>query len=137
MKRYLHDSNAISVLSGKNEPLYSRAQAAIHRGDRLGTCEPVIAELYYGLEFSSSREINSLRIGRTLSQLTSWPFERSAARQCALVMADLKRRGLPIQMIDMLLAAVALSLGNTTVVTMDSDLLRISGLSVENWAETA
>jgi tRNA(fMet)-specific endonuclease VapC len=31
--------------------------------------------------------------------------------------------------------AIALSLGNATVVTMDSDLAAIPGLTVENWAE--
>jgi tRNA(fMet)-specific endonuclease VapC len=34
----------------------------------------------------------------------------------------------------MMLAAVALSLGNTTVITKDSDLSAVPGLSVENWA---
>jgi tRNA(fMet)-specific endonuclease VapC len=32
-------------------------------------------------------------------------------------------------------AAIALSLGNCTVVSNDSDLLAIPGLTVENWAQ--
>lgn len=39
----------------------------------------------------------------------------------------------PMQAIDIMLAAIAISLGNCTVVTADSDLLAIPGLSVENW----
>jgi tRNA(fMet)-specific endonuclease VapC len=35
---------------------------------------------------------------------------------------------------DMLIAAIALSLGNTTVVSSDSDLTAVPGLKVENWA---
>jgi predicted nucleic acid-binding protein len=35
----------------------------------------------------------------------------------------------------MMLAAIALSLSNTTVVSSDADLFRIPGLTVENWAE--
>jgi tRNA(fMet)-specific endonuclease VapC len=34
----------------------------------------------------------------------------------------------------MLIAAIALSLGNTTVVSADSDLAAVPGLTVENWA---
>ena len=36
---------------------------------------------------------------------------------------------------DIMIATIALSLGNTTVVMMDSDLAAIPGLTVENWAE--
>lgn len=39
-----------------------------------------------------------------------------------------------MQVIDIMVAAVALSLGNTTVVTTDSDLSAVPGLPVENWA---
>jgi len=37
-----------------------------------------------------------------------------------------------MQVIDIMLAAIALSLGNCVVVSTDSDLLAIPGLSVEN-----
>jgi tRNA(fMet)-specific endonuclease VapC len=39
----------------------------------------------------------------------------------------------PIGVIDMMIAAVALALGNCTVVSADSDFLAVSGLPVENW----
>jgi tRNA(fMet)-specific endonuclease VapC len=35
----------------------------------------------------------------------------------------------------MMIAAIALTLGNCTVVSNDSDLLAVPGLTVENWAE--
>jgi tRNA(fMet)-specific endonuclease VapC len=38
-----------------------------------------------------------------------------------------------MQQIDIQIAAIALSLGNCTVISTDSDLLAIPGLSVENW----
>jgi tRNA(fMet)-specific endonuclease VapC len=37
----------------------------------------------------------------------------------------------------MQIAAVALSLGNTTVVTKDTDFNAIPGLAVENWSDPA
>ena len=36
--------------------------------------------------------------------------------------------------IDIQIAAIALSMGNTVVVSRDSDFLAVPGLTVENWA---
>ena len=36
----------------------------------------------------------------------------------------------------MLIAAIALSLGKTTVVSTDNDLTVVPGLTVENWSTT-
>lgn len=131
--RYLFDSNAVNAFIAFQEPFARRVSDSRAKGGILGTCEPVVAELYFGLEFSVSREMNIARLNRALLQLKSWPFDRAAARQCGLIMADLDRRGQRIQMVDMMLAAIALSLGNTIVVTSDTDLLRIPSLKVENW----
>ena len=38
--------------------------------------------------------------------------------------------------IDIQIAAIALSLGNCTVVSKDSDLAEVPGLFVENWSVT-
>ena len=39
-----------------------------------------------------------------------------------------------MQTIDMMIAAIALSMGDTVVISSDSDMLAIPGLPVENWA---
>jgi tRNA(fMet)-specific endonuclease VapC len=39
-----------------------------------------------------------------------------------------------MQQIDIMIAAIAISLGNCTVVTADTDLSAVPGLPVENWA---
>jgi tRNA(fMet)-specific endonuclease VapC len=39
-----------------------------------------------------------------------------------------------MQQIDIQIAAIALSLGNCTVVSKDSDLAAVPGLEVENWS---
>lgn len=134
MKRFLLDSNAVSDFVNHRGALVNRARAARTRGDRIGTCEPVVAELFYGLEFSASREENIVRLRRGLSQIKSWPFNRVAAEEYGRIAAELRRRGKTIQVIDMMLAAVARTLTNCTVVTSDTDLLVVPGLSVENWA---
>lgn len=42
-----------------------------------------------------------------------------------------------MQQIDIQIAAIALTLGNCTVVTTDSDLSAVPGLPVENWTATS
>ncbi len=133
MNRYLFDSNAVTAFTNRDAAFLARVPEARLRGDVLGTCEPVVAELLYGIEFSASRDVNLTRLKRALANLRSWPFDREAAHSYAAIAADLKRRGLQIQVIDMMIGAIALAIGNTTVVTSDFDLIRIPGLRVENW----
>jgi tRNA(fMet)-specific endonuclease VapC len=54
--------------------------------------------------------------------------------KAAEIHANLRLRGLPIQTEDILIAATAIIKG-LTVVSNDSDLLRVEGLSLENWLE--
>jgi tRNA(fMet)-specific endonuclease VapC len=46
----------------------------------------------------------------------------------------LQQAGRATQQVDIQIAAIALTLGNCTIVTSDSDLSAVPGLSVENWA---
>ena len=55
--------------------------------------------------------------------------------KAAEIHANLRLRGLPIQTEDILIAATAIVKG-LIVVSNDGDLLRVEGLSLENWVET-
>src|SRR5438874_13443194 len=111
-----------------------RAREARRQGGRIGIVIPLLAELYYGVEFSASRDKNLQRLRRALSGLTSWPFDEKAAAEFGKIRAELRRRGRPMQVIDIMSAATTLSLGNSTVVSTDSDLNAVPGLPVENWS---
>ena len=54
--------------------------------------------------------------------------------KAAEIHAHLRLRGLPIQTEDILIAATAI-VKSLIVVSNDSDLLRVEGLSLENWVE--
>lgn len=54
--------------------------------------------------------------------------------KAAEIHANLRARGLPIQTEDILIAATAIVEG-LIVVSNDSDLARVEGLSLENWLE--
>src|SRR5580765_712243 len=133
MRRFLLDTNIAADLIEKRGNVPERARAAQRDGDRIGICIPVLAELFYGVEFSSSREKNLNKLMRAKAGLTNWPFDERAAAEFGRIRAELRRAGRPMQVIDMMIAAIALSLGNSTVVFTDSDLRAISGLKVEDW----
>ena len=95
---------------------------------------PVLAEIVGGLQASGSREASWDIARRRLGKLACWPFDKKAAYAYGRIYAELKRRGRVIQQVDMMIAAIALSLGNCTVVSSDSDLAAVPGLKVENWA---
>jgi tRNA(fMet)-specific endonuclease VapC len=54
--------------------------------------------------------------------------------KAAEIHANLRLRGLPIQTEDILIAATAIEKG-LILVSNDSDLARVEGLSLENWTE--
>jgi tRNA(fMet)-specific endonuclease VapC len=133
MRRYLLDTNTAGDLLEKRGAVPDRARKARRRGGHPGIGIPVLAELYYGVEFSATRDKNLKRLQRALAGLTIWPFEEKAAAEFGRLRAELRRLGRPMQVIDIMIAAVALSLRNCTVVSADSDLAAVPGLTVENW----
>jgi len=50
------------------------------------------------------------------------------------IYAELRRRGTPIQTADILIAATAAAAG-LILVSHDSDMLRVSGVTVEDWLQ--
>jgi tRNA(fMet)-specific endonuclease VapC len=129
------DTNAAADLVAKRGSVLDRAKEARRSGGRLGISIPVLAELYYGVEFSSTRDKNLERLERARAGLTVWPFDEKAAAEFGRPRAELRRQGRPMQGIDIMTAAIARCLGNCTVVTSDSDLAAVTGLSIANWRE--
>jgi tRNA(fMet)-specific endonuclease VapC len=133
-RRYLLDTGAVEGWLTPGSATEARALRAIIAGAVLGTCTPVLGELWYGIENSQTHGENAKRLARGLPDLTIWPYEVNAAREFGRLRALLRRIGRPMQQIDVQIAAIALSLGRTTVVSKDSDLLVIPGLAVEDWS---
>ena len=134
MKRYLFDSGAASDFINRRRGVRERAHDEVAKGNRIGTCVPILAELLFGIELSATRERNLQRLHRAISSLKVWPFTEDAAAIYARLAADLRRAGRPMQIFDMMAAAIALDLGKCIVASGDSDLTAIPGLSVENWS---
>ena len=134
MNRYLLDTNAAADAIFRRRGVPDRVKAALSAGHDLGIGIPVLGELYAGVEFSASREHNLGILRRSLTLFRLWPFTPEAAEVYGRLYAELRRRGRIIQQVDLQIAAIAISLGRCTVVSEDSDLIAVPGLSVENWA---
>jgi tRNA(fMet)-specific endonuclease VapC len=137
MMRFLLDTNAAGHYLHRRFGMRERAMSEVARGNRLGICVPVLGELWFGVEASASRDRNLQRLLAAVSGLTIWPYDTAAAQEYGRIAAELKRIGRPIQQIDMQIAAIALLLGNCTVVSSDRDMNSVAGLKVENWVSQA
>lgn len=136
MRRYLLDTGPASDFVNRRRDVYEQARNAARDGDRVGICTPVLGELWAGVCASATRDRNEQRLIRRLADVVVWPYDDVVAREFWRLFAELRELGRPMQQIDVQIAAVALSLGNCTVVTKDTDFTAIPGLVVEDWSKT-
>jgi len=134
MSRFLLDSCAMGDLINRRKGVHERARAVRLGGSSLGTCIPVIGELFFGIEFSQTRDENRAKLIRALTGVTLWPYTREAGEEYGRIAAHLRRAGRSMQQVDIQVAAIAITLGQCVVVSEDTDLLVVPGLRVENWA---
>lgn len=133
-RRYLLDTGIAQDYQDRRRGVRERAVAERRNGHRIGICVPVLGDLWSGVECSATRERNLARLRHAISALIIWPYTEDAAEEYRRIFAELRRIGRPIQQIDMQVGAVARTLRNCIVVTKDSDLSAIQGITVENWA---
>jgi tRNA(fMet)-specific endonuclease VapC len=133
MRRYLLDTNSASHYIFRRKNVHERVTHARATGAKIGIGIPVLAELLAGIENSASRDKNLAIVDRHLHLFRLWPFTAEAARVYAGLFAALRKAGRTVGAMDLQIAAIALNLGQCTVVTSDSDLAAVPGLSVENW----
>jgi tRNA(fMet)-specific endonuclease VapC len=137
MRRYLLDTGAAGDFINRRRGVFERARREVTRGNAVGIGVPVLAELAYGVEQSTSRDRNMQRLIKALGAWRVWPFDDAAAFEYGRIAAELRRIGRPMQQIDIQIAAIAFILGHSMVVSGDSDLKAIPGLAVEDWGAEA
>jgi tRNA(fMet)-specific endonuclease VapC len=135
VRRYLLDTGIAGRYIDRRDGVYERARAEWSRGNWIGIAHPVLGELAYGVESSANRDRNMQRLRLALASWKLWPVTEEAAFEYGRIAADLRRHGRMIGQNDIMIAAIALSLGSTTVVSSDSDLAAVPRLVVENWAK--
>jgi tRNA(fMet)-specific endonuclease VapC len=134
MTRFILDTGIAGLYLDRKRGVFERAEVEVAKGNRVGIALPVLAELAYRAEGSPKRERNLLRLRQALEVWKLWLADTETAFQYGRIALELKMLGRPIGQNDIMIAAIARTLGNTTVVTMDTDLAAIPELPVENWA---
>ncbi|HVK18332.1 MAG TPA: PIN domain-containing protein [Fimbriiglobus sp.] len=135
MRRFILDTGIAGLYLDRRRGVFERAAAEVAKGNRVGIAAPILGELAFRAEGSPQRDRNLLRLRQALDVWKLWLADAAAEFEYGRIAFELKAIGRPIGQNDITIAAIAFSLGNTTVVTMDGDLSVVPGLSVENWAE--
>ena len=134
MTKYLLDTGVAGDFVNHRHGIFEEVKRTRARGFSVGIGVPVLAELAFGIERSVTREANLRLLQLSLDTLKIWPFDKDAAFEFGRLHAELRRNGRPMQIIDIMIAAIAKTMGNCVVVTKDSDFEAISGLALANWA---
>ena len=135
MKRYLLDTGVAADFVFRRKHVPESVEKLVQSGSRVGVCTPVLGELWAGVEYSKTQHRNRHRLIIALERLVVWPYDEQAAEEFGRLYANLRRIGRTIQQIDIQIAAVALTLGNCTVATKDSDFRAIPDLDIEDWSK--
>src|SRR5258707_13964596 len=116
MTRFLLDTNSAGHYINKRHNVFQRARLEVAKGKLIGICIPVLAELVAGIEHSDTRDRNMKSLKAALPALKLWPIDSAAAFDYGRLYAELARLGRPIGTVDMMIAAIALTLGKCTVI---------------------
>lgn len=135
MRRFILDTGIAGLYLDRKRGVFERAAIEVGKGNRVGIAAPILGELAFRAEGSPSRDRNLLRLRQALDVWKLWLIEAPAAFEYGRIAFELKTIGRPMGQNDIMIAAVALSLGDATVVTMDGELAAVPGLTVENWAD--
>src|SRR5258708_1222896 len=115
MTRYLLDTGIAACYVDRRLGVFERAQAESPLANQIGIAHPVLAELVYRVEGGPNRDRNMQRLQLALAVWKLWPTTRDAAFEYGRIAAVLRRLGRAIGQNDTMIAAIALTLGNTTV----------------------
>ena len=133
MKEYMLDTDICSYI------IKERPQSVLDHFRKLEMdqlCISVVtyAELIYGVEYSSSKKINRQIIDDFVHHLNIIDWSKAAAEQYGKIRTNLKKTGLIIGAMDLMIAAHAKSRRSILVTNNEKHFERVKGLTIENWA---
>ncbi|HLQ45068.1 MAG TPA: type II toxin-antitoxin system VapC family toxin [Planctomycetaceae bacterium] len=133
MSRYLLDTNHVGVAVDATTDLAVRITESQRRGNRVGTCLPVLCEIPAGRMQVSHPQEYQRDLDGLLKQIRIWPMDEETTEIYGRLHALLRRRGRVLSAVDLMAAALAEQHG-FTILTTDRDFEAIHDVvSVENW----
>ena len=131
MLKYLLDTN-IAIYVIKNKPA-GAATAFNREAGHLALSSISLAELLHGCEKSQFPQRNLARVEDFCSRLVVLSYDARAAAHYGNIRANLERKGTPIGVNDLHIAAHARSEGLVLVSNNLGEFERVDGLLFENW----
>ena len=131
MLTYMLDTN-IAIYVIKRKPFDLLAVFNQHAG-HMCISSITLAELLHGVQKSQQPERNLEQVEDFVSRLQTLDYGLKAAAHYGDIRAKLERKGKPIGVNDLHIAAHARSEGLTLVTNNQPEFARIEGLRVDNW----
>lgn len=132
--RFLLDTNAFSDLM-REHPKVDARLASLSSADRVAICTVVRGEIRYGIERlprGKRRQALEAKANHLFSALPCEPVPETAGDHYATVKLTRQQKGLSLDENDLWIVATALALG-VVLVSRDSDVQQIEGLTVQDW----
>ncbi|KGT90798.1 MULTISPECIES: type II toxin-antitoxin system VapC family toxin [Enterobacterales] len=131
MHRYMLDTNiVIYVIKRRPIEVLERFNANV---GRMVISSITLAELVHGAEKSAFPERNLRTVEDFISRLDVLSYDQRAAFQYGSIRADLEKKGTPIGLNDLHIAAHARSEALTLITNNLREFSRVNGLISENW----
>jgi tRNA(fMet)-specific endonuclease VapC len=127
--KYLLDTCAVSDYLRGVDSVVQRIQKV--RPSDVGISAVTLMELRYGATRRQSPKLTA-SVEAFLSGISILTFDAEAAERAGVLRANMETRGHSIALADCQIAGTALAY-NLTLVTNDSDLMRVPGLKVADW----
>lgn len=129
---YLLDTNIVSAILKRNARVTEKLEEVGLQGEEVFISSITYFEIKRGLLYANATrkisDFNQLCNRLIILFLDNLEIIETAAE----IHADLTKRGMPLPDADILIAATAITWG-LILVSNDSDMLRVPGITVENW----
>lgn len=126
--KYLLDTNiAIALFAG--DPI---VQEKVRDADYVAVAPPIIGELCFGAQKSNKVSENLQKIDILVEQSFVFSCDLETAQWYGIIKNQLRRKGTPIPINDIWIAAIAVQHG-LVLVTRDSHFDEVESLQTERW----
>ena len=135
---YILDTNAVSALMKGDQAVLARIQT-LSKSD-VFVPQPVLAEIAYGIERlprSKRRESLQDRFELVRAELQRIEWSDDISERFGTIKAVLEKKGQRIEDFDAAIAAHANQPAAVLVTANTDDMIRIPGLTIENWVSSS
>ncbi len=133
----LDTCTVVDVLRGTRPQFRARIGEALEAGRRLAISSLVLYELTYGAMISAKPEVELAMIDGFVAHAHVEPWSAEDGLAAARARTDLKKIGLRIGAMDILIGGQALNRGWSLVTENIREFVRIDGLNIIDWSDPA